>query len=301
MTPQPYKISFITVNYNGLVDTQAFLARIGSIPFSFPFEVIVIDNGSVQDEYALLKAEFPFITGCYSAANLGFAGGNNIGIRMSQGEFLYFLNNDTLLPEAADEQLLDMLAFFEQHPLAGGITPKIRYMDPPNMIQFAGCTPLTPITLRNKQIGYQEIDHGQYDQNREIPYLHGAAMLIPHQVIDNIGLMPEAFFLYYEELDWCCQISKRYSLYYFAGALVFHKESASTGIDSPFKTYYLTRNRLLFAYRNSSGIVRILSLLYLLCVANTSKMCSFILNGKWKHVFSIWSATRSAFKLFKST
>ncbi|CDT27805.1 hypothetical protein BN1088_530006 [Sphingobacterium sp. PM2-P1-29] len=194
MTLQPYKLSFITVNYNGLEDTRAFLARIDSITFSFSSEVIVIDNGSRQDEYALLKDEFPFITGCYSSANLGFAGGNNIGIRMAQGEFLYFLNNDTLLPLEADSQIMQMLSFFEQHPEAGGITPKIRYMDPPDMIQFAGCTPLTAITLRNKQIGYQEMELGQYEQNSEIPYLHGAAMLIPRHVVQHIGLMPEDFF-----------------------------------------------------------------------------------------------------------
>lgn len=301
MTLQPYKLSFITVNYNGLEDTLAFLARIENITFSFSYEVIVIDNGSRQDEYALLKAEFPFITGCYSSANLGFAGGNNIGIRMSQGEFLYFLNNDTLLPLEADTQITEMLFFLEQHHEVGGITPKIRYMDPPDMIQFAGCTPLTAITLRNKQIGYQEMELGQYEQNSEIPYLHGAAMLIPRRVVQHIGLMPEEFFLYYEELDWCYRINRHYSLFYYAGALVYHKESASTGIDSPFKTYYLTRNRLLFAYRNRVGMTRILSLFYLVLVANTSKMCSFILNGKWKHVFSIFSGTRAAFKLFKST
>lgn len=301
MILQPYKLSFITVNYNGLEDTRAFLARIDSITFSFSSEVIVIDNGSRQDEYALLKDEFPFITGCYSSANLGFAGGNNIGIRMAQGEFLYFLNNDTLLPLEADSQIMQMLSFFEQHPEAGGITPKIRYMDPPDMIQFAGCTPLTAITLRNKQIGYQEMELGQYEQNTEIPYLHGAAMLIPHRVVKEISLMPEEFFLYYEELDWSCQITKKYRLFYFAGAWIYHKESASTGVDSPFKIYYLTRNRLLFAYRNRVGLTRILSLFYLVLVANTSKMCSFMLNGKWKHVFSIWSGTRAAFKLFKST
>ncbi|MEN5088384.1 glycosyltransferase family 2 protein [Sphingobacterium faecium] len=301
MILQPYKLSFITVNYNGLEDTRAFLARIDSITFSFSSEVIVIDNGSRQDEYAVLKDEFPFISGCYSSANLGFAGGNNIGIRMAQGEFLYFLNNDTLLPLEADSQIMQMLSFFEQHPEAGGITPKIRYMDPPDMIQFAGCTPLTAITLRNKQIGYQEMELGQYEQNTEIPYLHGAAMLIPHRVVKEISLMPEEFFLYYEELDWSCQITKKYRLFYFAGAWIYHKESASTGVDSPFKIYYLTRNRLLFAYRNRVGMTRILSLFYLVLVANTSKMCSFMLNGKWKHVFSIWSGTRAAFKLFKST
>lgn len=300
MTIHPYKLSFITVNYNGLEDTRAFLARIQSISFSFSFEVIVIDNGSLKDEYALLKTEFPFISGCYSTANLGFAGGNNIGIRLSQGDFLYFINNDTLLPMEADAQILAMFAFLEQHPEVGGITPKIKYMEPPDMIQFAGCTPLSKITLRNKQIGYREIDKGQYNRNLQIPYLHGAAMLLPRDVVDQIGLMPESYFLYYEELDWCYQITKRYQLYYFAEACIYHKESASTGIDSPFKTYYLTRNRLLFAYRNRAGIIRMLSILYLVFVANTSKMCSFILKGKWKHVNSIWSGTRAAFTLFKS-
>ncbi|MGA6119719.1 glycosyltransferase family 2 protein [Sphingobacterium anhuiense] len=300
MTIQPYKLSFITVNYNGLEDTRALLQRINSISFSFLFEVIVIDNGSAQDEFALLKAEFPFITGCYSPVNLGFAGGNNVGIRMSQGDFLYFINNDTLLPMEANTQILAMLAFFEQNPEVGGITPKIKYVEPPEMIQFAGCTPLSKITLRNKQIGYREIDKGQYNRNIQIPYLHGAAMLLPRDVVDQIGLMPEAYFLYYEELDWCYQITKRYQLYYFAEACIYHKESASTGVDSPFKTFYLTRNRLLFAYRNSSGMTRILSLMYLLLIANTSKMCSFMLNGKWKHIHAMWSATRAAFKLFKS-
>ncbi|MEN5194449.1 glycosyltransferase family 2 protein [Sphingobacterium faecium] len=300
MTPLPYKLSFITVNYNGLSDTRALLDGIDRISFSFPFEVIVIDNGSSQDEYALLKAEFPFIKGGYSSDNLGFAGGNNQGIGMAQGEFLYFINNDTLLPEEADAQIVAMLSFLQQNPTVGGITPKIKYVDPPEMIQFAGCTPLTAITLRNKQIGYKELDHGQYDQNTEIPYLHGAAMLIPHRVVKEIGLMPEEFFLYYEELDWSCQITKQYRLFYFAGAWIYHKESASTGVDSPFKIYYLTRNRLLFAYRNRTGITQILALLYLLLVANTSKMCSFMINRKWKHVGSVWLATRSAFKLFKS-
>lgn len=300
MTIHPYKLSFITVNYNGLEDTRAFLARIQSISFSFSFEVIVIDNGSLKDEYALLKTEFPFISGCYSTANLGFAGGNNIGIQLSQGDFLYFLNNDTLLPMEADAQILAMLAFFEQNPEVGGITPKIKYVEPPEMIQFAGCTPLSKITLRNEQIGYREIDKGQYNRNLQIPYLHGAAMLLPRHVVDQIGPMSEAYFLYYEELDWCCQITKDYQLYYFAEACIYHKESASTGIDSPFKTYYLTRNRLLFAYRNRAGIIRMLSILYLVFVANTSKMCSFILKGKRKHVNSIWSGTRAAFTLFKS-
>lgn len=298
MEAKPYKISFITVNYNGSADTISLLESIRNARLSFAYEVIVIDNGSLKDEYSLMKDLFPDIKGYYNRMNLGFAGGNNLGLEIATGEFIYFLNNDTLLPENADSEILGMLEVFALDSQVGGISPKIMYYQPKGMIQFAGCTPLTSITLRNKQIGYREMDKGQYDTSMEIPYLHGAAMVVPNRIIREIGMMSELFFLYYEELDWSCRINKKYKLVYFAAAHIYHKESASTGQDSALKTFYLTRNRLLFAYRNRSGISRILAVFYLIGIANSTRLIKFVFSGMWSHIGAVCSGTWSGIKLF---
>lgn len=298
MKAEAYKISFITVNYNGLADTISLLESILNARLSFAYEVIVIDNGSLKDEYSVIKHQFPNIKGYYNRLNLGFAGGNNLGLEIATGEFIYFLNNDILLPKDADSEILAMLEVFALDSRVGGISPKIMYHQPKGMIQFAGCTPLTSVTLRNKQIGYRETDRGQYDTTIEIPYLHGAAMLVPNRIIKEIGMMSDLFFLYYEELDWSCRINKKYKLVYFAAAHIYHKESASTGRDSPLKTFCLTRNRLLFAYRNRSGINRILAVFYLIGIANSTRLIKFVFSGRWRHVGAVCSGTWSGIKLF---
>ncbi|MBD1432787.1 glycosyltransferase family 2 protein [Sphingobacterium sp. DN00404] len=293
-------ISFITINYNGIQHTADLLESIFTKNFSFSYEVIVIDNGSNVNEFETLKIKYPKIRGIYHSKNLGFAGGNNLGIDLARGTYLYFLNNDTLLPSEADNQIVEILEFCQLHPQAGGLSPKIMYNSPPDLIQFAGSTPLSTITLRNKQIGYQEQDLGQYNTIKEIPYMHGAAMFVPRRVIEHIGAMPELYFLYYEELDWSCRLSKLYKLYYYPDAYIYHKESATTGIDSPLKAFYLTRNRILFAVRNRSGITRILSILYMVGIVSPLKMLKFIGRGKWQQVVSIWSGVLSGISLIRA-
>lgn len=265
------KLAFITVNYNGLADTRALLASIDAAALTMSFAVVVVDNGSVVDEWQRLRDDFKDFTalvGIHSAANLGFAGGNNLGMTLVVADYYYFINNDTLLPPSANSQIKEMLAFLAKSPSVAGLTPKIMYVEPPNMIQFAGCTPLHSLSIRNRQIGYQEEDKGQYQKPIAIPYMHGAAMLLRGDVLREVGPMPEDYFLYYEEVDWCFIIGQKYKMYYFPDAFIQHKESASTGIDSPFKTYYLTRNRFLFTFRNRKGFTRILAVLYLSVAAS---------------------------------
>ena len=139
-----------------------------------------------------------------------------------------------------------MIERLESRAEIGGVSPKIRFAFPPQNIQFAGFTPLTPITLRNAGIGFGCPDNGTFDTPHPTPYLHGAAMLVKREVIEKVGLMPEIFFLYYEELDWSTHITRAgYELWYEPRCTVFHKESQSTGQLSKLRTYNLTRNRLL--------------------------------------------------------
>lgn len=258
------RVSIITVNYNGLGLTCALIDSLhGHCPF--PLEIIVIDNGSTQNEAETLEATYPDIKVVRSEENLGFAGGNNLGIDVATGEYLYFLNNDT---EVTDDTLNLLVERLDNDPSLGVVCPKIRFYAPPQAIQFAGYTPLSRITLRNRLIGFQEVDKGGFDTPHESPYAHGAAMMVRREAIERAGKMPECYFLYYEELDWSVRIREAgYKIAYEPRATVFHKESATTGQESPLRSYYLTRNRLLFARRNRHGIIRLLSLLYQLGIA----------------------------------
>ena len=273
--PQECELSIITVNYNGLKDTCAL---IDSIPFNEDMEVIVVDNGSKENEANVLQKLYPSIKSIRSDQNLGFAGGNNIGIKAAKGKFLYLINNDTVFKEFNPQVLIHRL---ESSPKIGIVCPKIRFTWDNNPIQFAGYTPLSPITIRNKAIGFGEEDKGQYDMPHQTPYAHGAAMMVKQEIIDKVGLMPECYFLYYEELDWSMMMTRAgYEIWYDPTSAIYHKESQSTGQNSPLRTYYITRNRLLLVKRNVKGINKLLAYAYLQMIVAIRDIIRYILKGR---------------------
>lgn len=267
------QISIITINYNGLADTCTL---IDSIPLNDnSLEVIVVDNASKANEATIIRQRYPQVKVIQSDKNLGFAGGNNLGIKAAQGKYLFFLNNDTLLrPQTSDfRHLISRLGADEK---IGAVCPKICFAWGSNPIQFAGYTPLSPITMRNRAIGFGEEDNGQYDTAHPTPYAHGAAMMVKRAVIDKAGLMPECYFLYYEELDWSMMIRRvGYEIWYEPTCTVYHKESQTTGQNSPLRTYYITRNRLLFVKRNIQGLDKYLSYIYLATIVATKDILKF--------------------------
>lgn len=271
------RISIISVNYNGLALTAAMIDSLRR-HVTTPLEIVVVDNGSVRDEAALLRERYPDIVVLRSDENLGFAGGNNLGIRVATGDCLLLLNNDT---EVTDDTLHDLTETLDTDPSIGAVCPKIRFWAPPQAIQFAGYTPLTRVTLRNALIGFGQPDDGTFDTPHETPYAHGAAMMVRRGAVEKAGLMPEEYFLYYEELDWSERIREAgYRIAYDPRATVFHKESATTGQQSPLRSYYLTRNRLLFARRNRRGTERRLSIIYQLGVALPKSVATALLHGR---------------------
>ena len=256
------RISVISVNYNGFALTAAMIDSLHR-HVTTPLEIVVVDNGSQRDEATELQERYPEIIAIRSPENLGFAGGNNLGIRAASGDRLLLLNNDT---EVGDDTLHYLAETLDADPSVGAVCPKIRFWAPPQAIQFAGYTPLTRITLRNALVGF-----GQPDD-------HGAAMMVRREAVEKAGPMPEEYFLYYEELDWSERIHEAgYRIVYDPRATVFHKESATTGRQSPLRSYYLTRNRLLFARRNRRGTERRLSILYQLGVALPKSVAAALL------------------------
>lgn len=269
-------LSFITVNYNGLNDTCALIE---SIPFNENMEVIVVDNASEKDEASIIQARYPQVKTICSNKNLGFAGGNNLGIKAAKGKYLFLINNDTVFKDFNVQALIDLL---ESSPNIGIVCPKIRFAWDNNPIQFAGYTPLSKITVRNQSIGFGKEDNGQYDTPHPTPYAHGAAMLIKREAMEKVGLMPECFFLYYEEIDWSMMFTRAgYEIWYDPVCTIYHKESQSTGQNSPLRTYYITRNRLLLVKRNWIGIYKYLAYCYLSCIVAPRDIIKYLIKGKW--------------------
>ena len=269
-------LSIITVNYNGLEDTCAL---IDSIPFNDKMEVIVVDNGSKANEAALISQRYPYVITIRSEQNLGFAGGNNLGINAARGKYLYLINNDTVFRgENFFQPLIDRLNSSDK---IGIVCPKIRFTWDNSPIQFAGYTPLSTITIRNRAIGFGEEDKGQYDTPHPTLYVHGAAMMVSRKALERVGMLPECYFLYYEELDWSMMFRRAgYEIWYEPACSIYHKESRSTGQDSPLRTYFLTRNRLLFVKRNIKGVNKYVSYSYLIIIVGLRDMFKYILIGR---------------------
>lgn len=287
-------ISVITVNYNGFHDTCEFIDSWVANVMSVSYEIIVIDNGSTVNEANLLQEKYSFIQAIRSDQNLGFAGGNNLGINIARGKYLFLLNNDIFIIKDTIHLLIERL--LSSHNIAG-VSPLIRDYTNPHAIQFAGYTHLSPITLRNRAIGRGRINKDRYPA-RTTPYLHGAAMLIKKEVIDKLGPMPEDYFLYYEELDWCTYMTMDgYELWYDPACEVWHKDSSSTGKGSPLQCYYLSRNRLLYAYRNIFDWKLHLAIFYQVAVVCPKNILIALGKGEKEVARAHWEGTKAFFKL----
>jgi GT2 family glycosyltransferase len=282
-------VSIITINYNQAQVTCQLLASLRRLTYE-QVEVLVVDNASPQEDPGLIARHFPEVTLIRSQVNLGFSGGNNLGIARARGQYLLFLNNDT---EVAPGFIEPLVALFENNPGAGIASPKILYYGTDNLIQYAGSRGINRWTGRSITIGQLEKDLGQHDTSGITPLIDGAAMMIPRQVVDQVGWMPELYFLYYEELDWCEAIKRAgYSAHYVAEATIYHKESVSVGKASVLKTYYMNRNRLLFLRRNQKGWPFITSSLIFLLLALPKAALAFGLSREWPHCRALWNGLK---------
>lgn len=278
-------VSIITINYNGLEHTLAMLESLRAATYP-SIEVIVVDNASSEDP-AAIELLYPEVILLRNPENEGFAGGNNRGMELANGAYFLLLNNDTDVAPGFLEPLVYRALADDR---AGIICPKLLYYDDPGIIQFAGYGPISHVTGRGHGIGFNEPDQGQHDKAMKTHRVHGAAMFIPRRVVEQVGLMAELYFLYYEEMDYCERVrSAGYDLWYEPASVVLHKESMSVGRQSVLKTYYMSRNRLLYLRRNVPYPTRLLTYVYYAIVAVPANLLRYVLKGEWKH---LWAYTR---------
>ena len=292
-------VSIISVLYNQLDVTIDFLNCVYNLTYP-NFEVILVDNASKIDPTDILKSKFPKVKIIRSDENLGFAGGNNLGIEEAKGDILFFINNDT---EFSGNVLEPMVEELMKSPEIGIISPKVKYFGT-NIIQYGGSGGINQFTGRGKTRGIHKVDDGSYNNIDETVLAFGTAMLVPMRIVKEVGMIPEHYFLYYEEHDWCEQIKKAgYRILYFGKVSIYHKESISVGKKSPLKMYYMTRNRVLFYRRNLSGIKLFMALSFYILVSFPVNLLRLILKGDWKLILpylkgNLWNLTHYDLEYF---
>lgn len=271
-------VSIITVNFNQPLVTEALLESVISLNLYENIELIVVDNGSLHNPVPAWEQRYPQFRFIRSDTNLGFAGGNNLAIREANGARVFLVNNDTVVTAGLILKLVRVLDTFEG---AGVVSPLIHYYDQPDIIQYAGYTPMNFYTGRNSCIGQFEKDEGQYDGPvRETAYAHGAAMMVSREVLAKVGLMDERYFLYYEELDWCERIRRGgYKIFFEPSALIYHKESVSVGKTTGLKEFFMHRNRILFVRKNAGTTAFMIFCIYYAIAVVPKSMIRYILDG----------------------
>jgi hypothetical protein len=282
-------VSIISINYKQALVTCEMLASLQAVTYP-NYEIIIVDNASPEEEITPIEKDYPNAQLVRSPQNLGFAGGNNLGIAVAKGKYLLFLNNDT---EVAPGFLEPLIELFEANASVGVASPKIIFHGTDNLIQYAGCGGINPWTGRSVTFGLLEKDEGQHDNSFITALGHGAAMMVPMELVKKVGLMPELYFLYYEELDWC-EMFKRagYDCYYVAKSTIYHKESASVGRGSVMRTYYMYRNRLLYIRRNLKGLQFWSGLLFFLMVAVPKQALMFALHSQLEYLHALWQGLK---------
>ncbi|MDA8412919.1 MAG: glycosyltransferase family 2 protein [Desulfobacteraceae bacterium] len=247
-SPGP-NVHIIILNWNGWQDTIECVESCLRLTYS-NFHILIVDNYSTDNSYSILRKKFPDIDVLQSGDNLGFSGGNNVGIRfaLARGaDYIWLLNNDTTVDANA---LTALVTVADSDSRIGIVGSKLYYHDTPNKIAFAGGywkqSPQHPY-----HFGIDEEDQGQFDEIKEVDFITGCSLLIKSAVIAEIGEMHEEYFLYWEDIDWnACADEKGWKILYVPQSHVWHKVSASTGDKPMIQTYYNVRNRLLFMSRH---------------------------------------------------
>jgi GT2 family glycosyltransferase len=241
-------ITIIVLNWNGKKDTLGCLASLQQLDYP-NFQTLVVDNGSTDDSVAVIREQFPHIELLETGQNLGFAEGNNVGVRhalQKNPDYFLLLNNDTVV----DPQLLNAFVSSMREEI-GILGAKIYLYDKKDTLDHLG-----GMWNAKKAVfdltGLRQIDDGKsWEEMRPLDYVCGCALFVKRAVFEQVGLLEPKFFLIWEESDFCFRARRAgYETMTCPGAKLWHKVSASFVGGKPHSTYFWWRNRLLWIERN---------------------------------------------------
>lgn len=296
----------ILVNYKGAKDTLACLRSFYAsdvVP-----HVVLVDNTPNDLGMQDILVKYPDVHFISAAQNLGFGGGNNLGINWAlsktECEFIFIFNNDATVEADTITQLETSL---DNHPEVGMVTPRIVFMDNPNMLWYGGGevswlrgSAFTPGFMGSS-------DAPLALQAREVSFASGCALLIRRELMAELSGFDERFFMYEEDVELCLRIQDLgWSIRYEPGALVFHRVQASSrdkqqefvemwsalNQNLPFYVYHLVRNRLINMRLHAKGFNRFIFImgfsLFLL-----KKSLHFLVHKRWDGIAAIFKGWRS--------
>lgn len=286
------KVAIILINWNGYALTKACLESLKDLKYPH-FQLILVDNGSEDGSGEKLKTEFPEIELLSSPDNIGFTGGNNLGIKWALDHFfdqVLLLNNDTVVePDFLDP----LVSFLEEHLDYGAVQPKIMLEADRDKLWNAGGGYFKGLEM-TWSIGTGQLDEGQFDQEKDTPWITGCAILVRSAVIRKVGMLDARFFAYYEDVEWSFRIKKSgFKLRYLPQSKIYHVAGGSSrkiktkeGVVPPILHYYRTRNHLFLIRSHSNPVSFVLSLLYQ-TLKNVAFMLYLGLNGRFQKVNAI--------------
>jgi hypothetical protein len=241
----------VVLSWNGREDTLLCLESLMHVDRA-AFEVVCVDNGSTDGSQAAVRERFPQVTLIEAGANLGYSGGNNLGIRhaLERGaDWVMLVNNDaTVAPDVVD----GFMAAARERPRAGILAGKVYFADRPSMIWFAGQRVSELVGYSGRPRGYGRSDGPRYERVEETGRAVGALMAISRDALESVGLLDEALFAYVEDVDWALRVRGAGMEIVFApGARAWHRVSASTGgeASSTHTLYYGVRNTVVVLER----------------------------------------------------
>ncbi|WP_290508245.1 glycosyltransferase family 2 protein [Algoriphagus sp.] len=295
-------VAIILVNWNGIAFTRACLQSLQLIDYA-DYSIFVVDNGSENSEGIQLKKEFPLIHLIETGKNLGFAGGNNVGIRkaLEMGfSHILLLNNDT---EVEADFLGKMMLHFSENPKLGVLEPLICFLHEKDKIWSAGGK-WQKLLGRALTVGDRQYLQN-FTANREpLDWATGCAMLLKRAAIEQAGLMNEQYFVYFEDVEWSLRIrEKGFEIGLVPEARVYHEAGASSkkkhdeGTLSPQVFYYHARNQF-FLLRSISSNPMVSLVQYAYHLSRFALwMVYFLLRGRFKKLKAVVKGIRDGLKV----
>ncbi len=238
MTVQP-AVSIIVLNWNGKRYLETCISSLESQTFK-GIEIIFVDNGSTDGSVDFVKRRFPGVTILRHGTNLGFAEGVNSGFRISGGKFIATINNDAEADENWIERLVKVM---EKDPGTGCCGSKMMRYHERDIIDSAGIVIYRSGNAYDR--GRDEKDKGQYDMQEEIFGACAGAALYRRKMLDEIGFFDREYFAYFEDVDLSFRMHLLgWKCIFVPDAIVYHMQSATSKSSSPFKIFYIERNKL---------------------------------------------------------
>ena len=259
------RVVLIVLNWNGKDDTIECLRSLQQLSYH-NFEILVVDNGSTDGSVTHFRQEFPGISVVENGTNLGFAEGNNVGIRWAirrGADYVLVLNNDTVVDK---DFLTYLIVVAENDPSIGFAGPKVYYYDfngRRDVLSFVGAS--FNVTLgKVNRFGVKTIDRGQYDRIREVDYIEGSCLLARVDSLTRVGLFNPTYRFYWEDVELCFRGRKAgYKSVCVPTATIWHKVGMQAGTKRVQGYFYVARNRVLFVKEYASSSQLLIFLCYL--------------------------------------